>query len=272
MLNEAIIFATFVTDEEWLQRLAIPLQQSAHYFHPDIPFKIFGPEDVLQYYQRAPYLVHDPHLCVAPLMGVDLSQEYDNVVFFDADSLITAPLDEILAQDYQLAAPRNFSDHGALQNYPASFHGLQAFFYNGITAATSLNAGLVASRVKKFWHDWDVGCQQHVRQLFDRAQGVLNRIAYSHPYFQTFKLLDKPEDLWYYGPASTYGEHTAWDSWKTMYVKHDKLYMKNYYGIEKQIKVLHQAGGGQLGRADKKFDFDALFTAEVKDYLLGICS
>jgi hypothetical protein len=46
--------------------------------------------------------------------------------------------------------------------------------------------------------------------------------------------------------------------------------MKNYYGIEKQIKVLHQAGHGQLGAASKKFDCDQLFTRKVSTFLKRI--
>jgi hypothetical protein len=248
---ERIVFTTFVTDEEWKEKCAVPLMNSSRYFHPEIPFKIFTLEEIHK--ESADVSIGN---CKA-VIGKLLSNEYDLVVILDADSIITAQLDEILEADYQIAGVRNRSDHGSVHFAdPAIFQ-----IPNICTMDEYMNAGLVASRAIEFFNDWDA--LKEVKR-FDLDQGTLNMVAYSGKY--KLKVLDPIGKPYYYGVANTYGDSTAWDSWKSIQLVDSKLWLKNKSNVNKQVKILHKAGSGKSSPPGEKFAKD-IFKPEVFDFI-----
>ena len=55
-----IAFTTFVTSDDWYEYRAKPLMASVKYFHPDIPFKIFTPEESKALRDKCTYLPELP--------------------------------------------------------------------------------------------------------------------------------------------------------------------------------------------------------------------
>ena len=262
---EEIVFATYVTDNNWLEQRAKPLEASARFFHPEIPFKIFTPDEVIQLSKRCPYLPHAPHGCTKAIMGMELAKDFENVVLLDADSLIVARLTEVIDFSYGLAGVRAFTDHGALQHIPPEHPGIQA--YEALHKREKhLNGGFLACRDKSFWHSWDELNRLMVKDLFNWEEGTMNRLAYDK-YKDSFLLLDPPEVPYYYGIAATWGTKTAWDSWGRIQLEDEKLYLENVYGVRKQVKILHEAAHGQAGSPDGRFDLKRLFTKPVSSFL-----
>lgn len=251
---EKIIFSTFVTDKLWEDACAKPLEQSSKFFHPEIPFKIFNMEEIKE---------HDPNASIEnakATIGKLLSKEYDLVVILDADSIITARLNEILEEDYQIAGVRNRSDHGSVHfSDPAIFQ-----ISNICTMDQYMNAGLIASRTIEFFNDWD---DLKWIKRFDLDQGTFNMVAYSGKY--NLKVLDSIDKPYYYGVTNTYGNNTAWDSWKEIKLVDNKLWLKNKSNITKQVKVLHKAGSGKSCLPGNKFS-EELFRPEVFDFIKKI--
>jgi len=253
---EPIIFTTFVTDNEWREKCAVPLENSLRYFHPEIPFKTFSLDALRELY---------PSISIGnakAFIGKTLSEQFSLVVILDSDSIITAPLEEVLANDYEVAGVRNRSDHGSVHMETA----LDLFQVVGsVDKAHYLNAGLVACRAKKFFDDWaELNKTIH---RFDLDQGTLNIAAYTKGY--KTKMLDPPEAPYYYGVANSFGDKTAWDSWRTIRLEDNRLFMKNKDGQKKQVKILHRAGSGRTAPPGEKFP-EAFFDKSVYQYLCMI--
>jgi hypothetical protein len=252
---ETTAFATFVTDNEWYEKCAIPLQKTAHFFHTNIPFYIFTLDNLKEKY---------PYINIGnakAIIGKELYDKYNLVIILDADSLITSTLDELLIDDYDIAGVRNISDHGSVHMET----NLELFQVKDICNKTQyLNAGLVASRKKSFFDDWDN--TKEVKR-FDLDQGTLNIIAYTKNY--KLKVLDPIKSLLYYGVSNSWGDKTPWDSWKTIKLINGKLMLRNKQNILKQVKILHKAGSGKNTLPGNKFSRD-LFSPEVFNFLQEI--
>lgn len=257
---QSIVLATLVSDSQWKQKLANPLQRSAHYFHPNIPFQIHYLADIQAYDPASFHGIMD----AKAILGEHLAREFQHVVILDADQLITATLDEILVEDYDIAAARNRSDHHTVHLDP-NVHWFQV--EGLVSQAQYMNAGIVSCRQSTFFSEWK-SLNQTVRR-FDLDQGTLNMLAYNGQY--RVKMLDPPEATYYYGVANSWGQRTPWDSWNDIVLENDQLFMNNIYGDKKQIKILHKAGSGRMSEATAKFTAD-LFQPAVWDFLVRISS
>jgi hypothetical protein len=257
---KSIVFATLVSDAEWEHKSAIPLQRSAHYFQPDIPFQIHYFHDIQSYDPASWHGIMD----AKAILGEHLAKDFEQIVIFDADQLVVATLDEILLDDYDIAAVRNRSDHNTVHLDP-NVHWFQV--EGMVNLAQYMNIGIVSCRHRTFFTEWK-HLNQQVRR-FDLDQGTFNMLAYNGHY--RAKMLDPPEAPYYYGVANSWGEKTPWDSWKTIALEDNKLYMNNIYGTKKHVKVLHKAGSGRMAAAADKFTAD-LFQSDVYDYLRRIMS
>ena len=271
---EPIIFTTNVDNEPWLKERAEPLRISAQYFHPEIPFKIYGPEEVAKMSASYPVPTRCPCSGIKALTGRELSKSYERVVVFDADSVIVSRLDEIINLPYTVAGVRAFSDHGALQNFSPDSEGVKIYegFCKDKNRQNWLNCGLTAAHSQEFWNDWHETNLKYVSTIHNMDEGTFNKLVYEK-YLESLLVLDSPNSSVYYGTASTWGEKTAWDSWKSIELKDEKLYLKNVYGKEKQVKVLHEAGHGFPSTSiGGRFNYDKLFQPEVANFLKRITS
>lgn len=252
------VFATIISDDGWKQKLALPLMRSSRYFHPEIPFRIFDLEHIMtldsQYYHGI--------MDAKAILGEHLSKEFEHVVIFDADQILSATLTELLTEYYDVAAPRNRSDHHSVHMES----NLDLFQVAGqVSKADYCNAGIISCRKPSFFTEWKL-LNQQVRR-FDLDQGTFNMLAYNGHY--QMKMLDPPESPYYYGVANSWGQVTPWDSWKNITLEDGKLYLSNIYNQIKQVKVLHKAGSGRMAEATEKFTRD-LFQPEVYDFLIAI--
>src|SRR5258706_5889535 len=101
------VFFTHCSDDWYEPVGCYKLEQSVKHFHPEIPFIRFGTEEIDEQVRLHPGLHWD---IMIPIWGQLLADEYDLVVHFDADSIVTGRLDEILGGDYEVAGVRNNDD------------------------------------------------------------------------------------------------------------------------------------------------------------------
>ena len=228
------------------------LKNSLKYFHPDIPFKIFGDADIAAkrpYYPWLGWATLDPILC-SPL-----AEEYDLVVHLDADSIVTGTLDDILAADFDIAGVRNNNDKGLAGATGSTFGN----HIKGIDARWQyLNAGLIASTSKAFWAEFLYNNEHYANNTSFGEQDVWNDIFWSRKYLA--KLLDDKDAKVHYGISSQCVEpgQRVEQSWADMYLKDDKLYFR-----DKVVKVMHNAGGFGL----PKLQYQTWVKPDVKEFL-----
>lgn len=255
-----VAFCTHVSDDWYIQGGAHKLLQSAKYFHPEIPFYVFKSDAINKLFQTDPSV---SWFSINPNISIQLADEYELVVHFDADSLIVSKLDELLQEDYEVAGVRNNNDFGlaGATGRPCLVQQKNGFIEPVVDALNYLNAGLIASRKKEFWQDW-INCNKKAATHYHQGeQDILNKIIPYNRY--SFKLLDPINANCYYGISSQYGTRYHWDSWKSIQLRDNKLFLNN-----KQIKVMHQAGGSGVF---PKMQFEWLFSNTVTNWLNEIC-
>jgi len=212
-------FCTHCSDDWYEPVGCYKLEQSLRRFHPEIPFFRFGSKEIAEQLRAEPRLHWD---VMIPIWGKLLAREYDLVVHFDADSIVTGHLTELLSGDFEVAGVRNNDDFGDLQ-----------MSCRNVTADQYLNCGLVAARSVNFWDEWyhENFASAHTYPVAEND--VFNQIFYSGRYES--RVLDAPNADCYYGHAALRSR------WKEIELRDDRLYLRG-----KQVKVLHEAGGHHL--------------------------
>jgi len=242
--KEKIVFCCNVNDEYYHSMGAAKLVASARYFHPDIPFVVFGTEEMNN--RNVPLEI------MMPFIMRDLINRYEKVVRFDADSMIVGPLDELInAEGYDIIGVRNNNDYDrAGKDSPITQFNVSVSDY--------MNAGLVATTSEAFLAEWmDVNLSVGTLLPFVE-QTVLNGIRRK---YKTLILDPKESDV-YYGVSCLFGEDTHWDSWKHIHVVNKDLYLNG-----KKVKVLHHGGGFN----PNKLGF-YMFNKETRKRLIEITS
>jgi lipopolysaccharide biosynthesis glycosyltransferase len=219
-----VAFCVNCSDEYFYSMNTDKLIKSAKYFHPDIPFFVYGSADMKE--------LNVPLQIMMPFIMYKLIDDYEMVVRFDADSIITGSLDEMLnATDYDLICVRNNNDDNkAGKDEPIAQFNVHAENY--------VNAGLVATTSKAFLEEWmDINLSVGTMLPFVE-QTTLNAIKRK---YKTLIVDSKESDV-YYGVSCLYGDgsenQTHWDCWKDINVVNGGLYLNS-----KKIKVLHNGGG-----------------------------
>lgn len=122
-----------------------------------------------------PYL-QDPQFFYRqkPILMEPLLEQYDLVVGFDSDQIVTGDLSYIIeTKDYDVATVINWN------RYDPQFFGFVELQRIAIMPAEYFNCGLVALRSKQFAHNWLVNCYT---AQFDRMQykeqDILNIMCY----------------------------------------------------------------------------------------------
>jgi hypothetical protein len=205
-------------------------------------------------------------------MGMELSKEYERVVLFDADSLVVSTMPEVIEGSYTVAGVRAFSDHGALQNFHADHYGIKTYedFSYKKDRQNYLNLGLVVACGQGFWKDWHELNLRCVSSVMNIDEGTFNMLVYDK-YLNRLAVIDPPSAPYYYGTCSAWGENGAWESWGSIEIEGEALYLNNIYGVKKQVKVLHEAGHGDPRTSvDERMNLDSLFQKSVADFLRKI--
>jgi hypothetical protein len=250
-------FVTHVSDDWYDSVGASKLVASARYFHPEIPFFVYGTQEINQLFQIHPNVNWNTlqPFTTLPAFENEEGIVFDMVVHFDADSMIVGKLDELLSEDnlkYDVIGVRNNNDFDK-----AGKDG--AITQERIPIQEYINAGLVGCTSKKFLQTWTIkNISEGNNQPF-QEQSVLNSIIGEYNY--KLKILDPKESNVHYGISGLFGTNTHWDSWKEISLNGNKeLILRNKF-----VKVLHHVGGHQKN----KLDFN-IFSQEVAERLYEI--
>lgn len=244
----SIAFVTHCSDDWFYPVGCNKLIQSAKYYHPDIPFFVFGSYELNKLNEKYNGKLNWDIL--NPVVSLEVAKHYDRVFHFDADSFICGTLTELLDADMEVVGVRNNNDINT-----ASRVSDKPITINNCAPADYMNAGLVGASNPKFWEDWidknkDAGRYPYLEQ--DIYNLILQEKTYS------FSCLDPIESPVYYGISCLSGVKTHWDSLKEVELCQDALLLNN-----KTLKVVHQAGGHAL----PKLVFENLFRKDVANYL-----
>jgi len=246
-----IVFCTHVSDHLYNTIGANKFVKSARFFHPEIDLVVFDNKILI------PLMQNDNRINwnnIHPIVSRTLANQYKTVIHFDADSMLTGKLTELLdaIKQYDVVGVRNNNDfQKAGKDSPISCHGVP---YNKY-----LNAGLVAVSNPGFYEDW-------IKLNFEKSDflpfgenDVLNMLIYNSDIYSSF-IIDDIDSKVHYGVSGLYGNNTHWDSWKDITIDNNNLILNN-----KIVKVLHHAGGFN----SNKLNFD-MFSNEVKTRLTEI--
>lgn len=234
---------------KWAKQLGNSLAK----FHKDIPFKIIGQKeldenkDPAKFYRATPYYASK------------LLEEYDLVIKIDADSIVTGSLDYVLNMPYDVATVYNWNR-------------VDPPIYGEIGLATIapqeyFNNGFVALRSKEFVKEWLRLCYSpHFDRMPYREQGFLNILAY----YRNYEVVCLDD----YNPLTNY---SAWHGlrskgeWNKIVIRDDKLILpkapNNYPEMDKEIKVIHWAGGNDQNKMNYRIYFNEDVIKRL-DYLI----
>lgn len=235
-----ILILSWITDDYIDILNAKNLQNSIKYFHSDVEFKIFNTADTIHIKGKYNGITN---MWMKPAISLEYIDSYDMIVLLDGDIIITGDLTDILTSVEDIICVRNMNSQGK-----AGAH----FWGNHITldkkiinSVDFLNAGLVASNSKKFWIDWHT-TNEYYRKYnmhgMGDEQGTLNHVFYNGEF--STKIMDGPGIKASYGLTNAWGTgNNHWESWSSIFVREDKLYIPDPIEGEIEVKVLHQAGG-----------------------------
>lgn len=244
------IIAFTIADEN-NRRHADKLINSFHKFHPNIEVKIYGDKEVgekINYYRTT------------AMFAKDLIEDYDLVLKLDADMIVTGRLDYLFEEKYDIGTVLNFN-----RVDPPVYGNVTVF---DIPPQMYVNAGLVAMTSKKFIDHWWFLCKSyHFQNLQYKEQDLLNILVHYGDYL--VECFDFPNEVKKY---NAWHGLIAKGEYNKMVLRDGKLILpKNkdkYPEVDKEIKVLHSAGGGnepKIGDA-----YRTLFNEEVIKYIDGL--
>ncbi len=245
-----IAFCTHVSDNWFYSIGADKLVKSAKRFHPDIPFYVFGDKMINSIFALNNQFNWNT---IHPVISNILIDEYDMVVHFDADCIITTPLTELFEySNYDVLCVRNNNDYNKAgkDTYICDIEGLNPQLY--------VNAGFTAITNKQFIIDWVNENIARANKYSFQEQTVLNMIVASGKF--KCKILDAIDTNVYYGVSCLSGNVTHWDSLKDIIVTPNGLQLNN-----KIIKIIHHAGGHGKNKLQPE-----MFNQCTLDYLQDI--
>lgn len=192
-------------------------------------------------------LVKDTHFFyrATPVIAQQLIDQFETVIKIDADSIITAPINEAWeGKDWDLKLVLN-SNPREYKKYPVGvwdIHPIQEY----------VNCGFVSMRSKPFITQWHKLCYSHHFQNYQfREQDLLNILVHYGDY--KCLLLENNDQFW--GLSSKgYWLDIKMDGDKLILPKNDE-WNKN----DRIIKVLHAAGGNN----PNKWNLNIQFQPEV---------
>tara|TARA_Y100000310_G_C20700345_1_gene829130 strand:+ start:1441 stop:2262 length:822 start_codon:yes stop_codon:yes gene_type:complete len=255
-----IAFCTHVSDDWFFPVGADKLVTSFKHFHPDIPFFVFGTNELNQL--NAKYggqLTWDNMHPMVTKAVMDMG--YELVAHVDADSIVTGEISKWL-QDADVFTVRNNNDKGW-----ASKDNNPPITVNECGADEYMNAGFVASSSKEFIEEWITRNLTELKtgHFFYQEQDILNIMLQEDKY--KTRCLDPKNVDRHFGISCLDGKEGYWDNLKDLDIKYEGKDTHLSYN-SKTINLIHQAGGHSL----PKLVLETLFSPEVAEYLKGITS
>lgn len=246
-MKKAVLFT--VADQN-NQRYAKQLENSLRKFHPEseIDFKLFTEADVgekINYYRQK------------PMFARELLKEYELVIGADSDQIITGDLNYLLTEEYDLGAVLNFN-----RVDPKKYGYVSCF---NIPPNEYMNAGLVALRsLKLAEHWWRLCNSRYFETLQYREQDILNILVHYGDYkIECFDFPNKAKDYHAWHGLIAKGEYNK------VIMRDGKMILPKaqdkYPEHDKEIKVLHTAGGGNEKKINDSYKI--YFNEEVSEYI-----
>lgn len=239
---------------KWAKNLGNSLRK----FHTkkEVDFHIVSGEELNKYLKDDPMFYYRQK----PILAKKYLEDYNLVIGFDADSIVTGNLYYLLNMPYDVATVYNWNR-------------VDPPIYGEIGLATIapqeyFNCGLVAMRSKKFIKEWLRLCfSPHFDRMPYREQGFLNILAHYGDY-DVLRLDDYNRIT---NESSWWGLRSKGE-WNKIELKDNKLILpqapNNYPEMEKEIKVIHWGGGAD----PKKMNYRIFFNEDVikrLDYLIN---
>jgi lipopolysaccharide biosynthesis glycosyltransferase len=238
-------FITHCSDDWFYNGGCAKLLTTASYFHPEIPFYVFGNIELNALNKS---YGNSLNWCnIKPFVANSIADSYDKVIHFDSDCIILGKLDELLQSKEDIIGVRNNNDYNTASKFtdpPITVAGCKPEDY--------MNAGLVGSCNKNFWEEWMSTGSSCARYPY-QEQDTYNLIIQSGKY--SFECLDSKDKPLHYGISCHYGKDTYWDSAKEIIKISDDFMLKT-----KKVKVWHQAGGSHHW---PKLNIDTFFSVET---------
>jgi lipopolysaccharide biosynthesis glycosyltransferase len=184
---------------------------------------------------------------MTPMIAKDLLKEYETVIKFDCDQIVTGKLNHLWESEYDLGVVLNSNP----MEPPVGVWDIPPQIY--------LNCGLVAMRSKEAVDHWAGLCNSsHFQNYQMREQDLLNILVY----YGNYKVLNFDRSDNWNGLISK-----GW--WQYIEKRGDDLVLSKGdrpWPIEgdKIIKIIHWAGGKN---APDKMNYRIRFNKEVSDYL-----
>lgn len=218
MNHEDIVFYTYVSDN-YYEAVGTPkLVNSFKKFHPDIRFHVFRQAEVDAVWRKNPGLTWDT---AKAAFARELYNDYKLVVQMDSDQMVTGELTEIIKGDYDLGSVMNNNEYDP-----------KATLSWFVPWQNYVNAGLIACTKKEFWDVYAAVCRVYGEMTGFKEQDVLNTLLWSGAY--KYRVFDALDQTTHYGTSSR-------GQWTKMHMEGDKIMLH-----DKQVKVIHQAGGHSL--------------------------
>lgn len=158
-------------------------EKSFKFFHPDIPLIVFKDKEIEELISSTEGKAN--MFKIKAVAAKTLYNDYDLVVNIDADHIIFSRLDEILENDYDVAAPSNFNLY---ENVSISLTSYLNKNYNIVPPEYYVQAGLIASSNKNFWNTYCAASLRHAHGLTCADNDILNLVLHFSDF--KFKLLD----------------------------------------------------------------------------------
>jgi ADP-heptose:LPS heptosyltransferase len=231
--NRERIIAVTIADSPETKRLAARVRTSFKKLHPSIPFMSYDPADEASYFGE---VKTSAAACQAfaqrPRLLSKLLLDYDKVIYLDADTVVTGYLSDMIHQDYDVAGSLNLGNE------------------NGY-----LNAGVLAVTSKAFCDEWtDL---MYRPTAGSSNQGIFNELCYCGRY-----------DVIVLDESGPYYNERSRPFWGDMKVIHGNSLVPDFVINDRQVKVLHWAGG--VSRMKDKLSAEE-FKVDVREALDRLC-
>jgi len=223
-----------VSNEPYLDKFVKSLRK----FHTEdeVPLTIVG--------QKWLDTIKDPDKFyrMTPMIARDLLKEYETVIKFDCDQIITSKLDHIIND------PQVYDVGTVYNDLPLRVWDCP-FYYN---------CGLVVMKSREFVEHWWRLCKTpHFQGYQFREQDLLSLLCSD---YHNYKVKCYDED------GQTLNGLVAKPGWASAYMKDGSIYMKTPMG-ERKLTVIHFAGGS--GSPDKG-NYRIRFVPGVVSYIEGL--
>lgn len=176
-----------------------------------------------------------------PLIARELIKDYETVIGMDVDQIVVAPINNLWED-------KDIFDVGVVLNdpsFPIQTWDIMPYFNNG----------LVVMKSKDFIDHWWRLCEsRHFMSYQYREQDLLNILASDYMNYKV-NVLD--------GGNEVYGEF-AKPFWAEAYLRDNRLYFK-LKDVEKEIKVIHFGGGGDINKGNYRIRFSPEVVKRIEE-------